>query len=256
MKYYYLIYIQYLGFRFHGWQKQPDLKTVHHVIDRTIKYVLKEEVFKTLGSSRTDARVSANESAFELFVKNPIDMEAFLEEFNTYLPADVKAVKIKEVDASFNIIQSPKLKQYQYLFAFGEKYHPFAASLMCLLAEDLDVELMKEGALLFEGKHNFKRYCAKPSPGTNFQREVLVSRIEENTEYQANFFPKKSYCYRVEGKGFMRYQIRLMMGELIELGRGNTTLEKIAASLENPDGKVVSYIASASGLILNKLSFE
>ena len=52
---YYLIEIQFLGYRFHGWQKQPKLKTVHLMIDRTINYVLENNKFKTLGTGRTDA---------------------------------------------------------------------------------------------------------------------------------------------------------------------------------------------------------
>ena len=67
-KYFYLFKIQYLGYRFHGWQKQPNLKTVHLMVDRTLKFILQEQKFKTLGAGRTDAMVSANEAAFELFL--------------------------------------------------------------------------------------------------------------------------------------------------------------------------------------------
>ena len=56
-----------MGYRFHGWQKQPNLKTVHLMIDKTLRYEMDGAAFKTLTSSRTDAMVSANESAFELF---------------------------------------------------------------------------------------------------------------------------------------------------------------------------------------------
>ena len=60
-KYYcYLIKIQFLGYRFHGWQKQPKTKTLHSEIDRTLRYVLKDHKFKTLAAGRTDAKVSAN----------------------------------------------------------------------------------------------------------------------------------------------------------------------------------------------------
>ena len=89
-KYYYLIHIQYLGFRFHGWQKQEGLKTVHLMIDRTVKFILKHDDFKTLGTSRTDAMVSANHSAFELFMKTPLEDEtSFLDDMNLYLPSDI-----------------------------------------------------------------------------------------------------------------------------------------------------------------------
>jgi len=64
--------ISYKGKHYHGWQKQPKLKTVHFMIDRTINYVLENNKFKTLGAGRTDAMVSANQTAFELFTEFPI----------------------------------------------------------------------------------------------------------------------------------------------------------------------------------------
>ena len=82
-RYYYLVKIQYLGYRFHGWQKQPNLKTLHFMVDRTLKYVLEGDRFKTLVAGRTDAMVSANETAFELFVYQKLeDPTEFLKLFN------------------------------------------------------------------------------------------------------------------------------------------------------------------------------
>ena len=98
-RYYYLITIQYLGYRFHGWQKQPNLKTVHLMIDRTLKFILKEKSFKSLGAGRTDAMVSANEAAFELFLSEPLhDLEKFMDEFNLNLPQDIRALNIEQVE--------------------------------------------------------------------------------------------------------------------------------------------------------------
>ncbi len=258
-KSYYLIHIQYLGFRFHGWAKQPNVKTVHHMIDRTINFVLDGKKFKTLVTSRTDAMVSANHSAFEIFLDEPLeDMHDFVKNLNRHLPSDIKAINIEEVDnKTFNIINTSKLKKYIYLFSFEEKPHPFSASLVASFPhEKFNIELMKEGAKLFEGEHNFFQYCTKPSPETNTVREVILSEINEDTQYEANFFPKKTYAYHIHSKGFMRHQIRLMMGQLIELGKGETTLDKIKESLENPGNTRMKYIAPASGLILNEIKFD
>ena len=105
-KYCYLIQIQYLGFRFHGWAKQPNLKTVHQMVDKTLSFALPQANFKTFGASRTDALVSANQSSFELFLKEPIP-EHFLATFNKNLPQDIRALSVSQVDESFNIIQAP-----------------------------------------------------------------------------------------------------------------------------------------------------
>ena len=114
---YYLIEIQFLGYRFHGWQKQPKIKTVHLMIDRTINYVLENNKFKTLGAGRTDAMVSANQTAFELFTELPIfNLEEFLRLVNTNLPQDIRALNIKTVSKEFNVINDSKIKEYKYYF--------------------------------------------------------------------------------------------------------------------------------------------
>jgi len=256
-RFYYLVKFQFLGYRFHGWQKQPDTKTVHLMIDKTLRYILKNQSFKTLAASRTDAKVSAQEAAFELFLKEkPIkDVSLFLEEFNTNLPQDIRALSIEEVSSDFNIIQDSKYKEYHYVFAKGEKCHPFCAPIMTTILEPLDIELMKKGAQLFQGLHNFKSYCYKATDNGLYQRELKTCELIENSLYTANFFPKESYLLRVIGKGFGRHQIRLMMGALIKLGRGEVNLDFIEKSLENNSTISIDYIAPASGLILHKIDF-
>ncbi|TVZ59659.1 tRNA pseudouridine38-40 synthase [Flavobacteriaceae bacterium MAR_2010_105] len=257
-RYYYLITIQYLGFRYHGWQKQTKLKTVHLMIDKTLSYIFESDsTFKTLGASRTDAMVSANASAFELFIDYPIlDFEAFLNKFNYYLPQDIKALSVVEISKEFNIIQSSKIKEYHYLFAHGEKTHPFCASIMTTFRDELDIERMKLGAKLFEGEHYFKSYCSNVKDEGLYHRTILSSEIVENTIYDASFFPSKSYLYKIKAKGFGQNQVRLMMGVLAKLGKGEITLDFIKDSLKNESQVVLDDIAPASGLILDSITFD
>ncbi len=255
-KNYYLIHIQYLGFRYHGWLKQPELKTIEFMIEKTLKFILSHNDFKILGTSRTDAKVSANHSAFELFVSQTLNPDRLLTDFNNNLPNDIKVLKVEEVDKKFSIINAAKTKEYIYLFSFGEKIHPFCAPLMSSFPDQLDIERMKAGALLFEGTHNLVKYCTKPKPGATFERKILKSRIDDNKCYKANFFPCKSYVYTIRAKGFMRYQVRLMMGQLLSLGRGEINLDDIKKSLKGNDTQPLRHIAPASGLILNKIEFE
>ncbi len=256
-KFYYLIKIQFLGYRFHGWQKQPNVKTIHLMIDRTLKFILEDKKFKTLGAGRTDAMVSAQEAAFELFLQEPLEvLDAFLELFNHNLPQDIRAISIKEVDDCFNIIQHSKVKEYLYLFSQGQKNHPFCTPILTTILDELDIELMERGAKLFQGFHNFKPYCFRTTENGVYNREVLTCELIENKLFTANFFPDKTYILRVRGKGFGRNQIRLMMGVLIKLGRGEVTLNYIEESLKPESKEVMDYIAPASGLILNKIEFD
>lgn len=258
IRFYYLIKIQYLGFRLHGWQRQPNFKTVEGLVKKTLKFVLPGQKIKILGSSRTDAMVSANDSAFELFIyEKPLeDLIIFLEDFNRNLPPDITALAIEEVDQTFNIIQHPKNKEYLYLFSFGKKNHPFCAPLMAGFQENLDIEIMKQGAAIFQGEHSFHNYCVDITAQTRLKRTILNCVVEENKIYTANFFPLKSYVLKVEGAGFLRYQVRLMMGALVQLGKGELKLDDLRSSLLAGTKMPMNYIAPASGLILNRIDFQ
>lgn len=254
--YYYLIHIQYLGYRFHGWAKQPKVKTLHQMVDKTFDFVIGDRDFKSLGSSRTDAMVSANDMAFELFLKEKVDEEDLLNELNSNFPPDMRAISVEEVDSKFNIIQNPRIKEYVYLFAYGEKPHPFSSPFLYTFKEELDIELMKKGALLFEGEHYFRRYCTKPKENANFTRNIIYSRIEKNELLSANFFPDDTWAYHIHSKGFLRNQVRLMMGQLYQLAKGAISLDELRESLTEKIAPHFDYIAPASGLILNKIHFK
>ncbi len=254
-KYYYLIHFQYLGFRYHGWQRQPGIKTVQLMIEKTISFLLEHDNYRVISASRTDSMVSANESAFELFTKEPIDIQFLEYGLNDNLPSDIRVLKVEETDARFNIIQSSKQKEYVYLFSYGERFHPFSAPYMTFLKEDLDLELMIEGAQLFIGEHNFKLFTSKVSENTTFKRTIDLCEVVKNDLYTANFFPEKSYLIRVKGSGFIRYQIRFIAGTLFKLGMHQITIEDIKTALQGIGDKPVGYMAPASGLILNQIKF-
>ena len=253
----YLVEIQFLGFRFHGWQKQKDVLTIHEVIDKTLSFVLKGQVYKTMGIGRTDAKVSANKYYFQLFVQKELDMDVFLGLFKKNQVQDVSCKSIQLLPAGYNIINCDKIKEYHYYFSFNEVYHPFAAPFITNINEELDIKLMITGAKKFKGEHYFHKYCTKPSENTNLKRIIDSCCIEENTTFTASFFPKKSYVLKVKGRGFLRYQIRLIMGMLIELGKGNVSLNEIEESLlENNDRKHLRQIAPGSGLQLFAIKFK
>jgi tRNA pseudouridine38-40 synthase len=255
-KYFYLINLQFIGFRYSGWQKQTNAKTIQGMVDKTFFCIFGHEKFKTLGAGRTDAKVSANQYAFQLFLEEEVDEIELLKELNKNLPPDIRALDISEVDKNFKILNDPKIKEYMYMFTYGEQMHPFCAPFMVCFPYTLDIELMKQGAKLFMGKHNFQQYCYKPNENTEFIRTVDFCEIVNNDIYYANFFPEISLVFHVHGKGFMRQQIRLMMGALVRLGRGEISLNDIKISLEGGEAKTAGFIVPSSGLILNRVRFE
>ncbi|MGB5237928.1 MAG: tRNA pseudouridine(38-40) synthase TruA, partial [Flavobacteriaceae bacterium] len=156
----YLFTIRYLGFRYSGWQKQPHQKTLEEMIHKTFRFVLPDREFKLLGAGRTDAKVSALNGAFELFLKgDPLKMtDDLLLTINRNLPPDIEIINIININQKFNIIKDSVEKEYLYLFSYGGKNHPYSAPFMTGVLDELDIELMIRGANLFVGTHNFKVY--------------------------------------------------------------------------------------------------
>lgn len=254
----YLIKTQFLGFRYSGWQQQPGQKTIEGMLLKTLKYIAPNREVKILGSGRTDAKVSALDYYFELFVKeNAIDdVLIFMALFNKNLPADIRIVSISPIDENFNIIQNSRLKEYVYLFSFGAKNHPFCAPFMANIMADLNIDLMKRAALLFEGTHDFSVYTARLRKNSKTIRTIESCQIKENTLLTGNFFPSKSYALHISGAGFMRYQVRMIMGALFQLGKGELTLEQIESSLKTDSAMQLEYVAPGSGLMLNAIDFK
>lgn len=254
-RYYYLLEIQYLGYRFHGWQEQPGVKTVQKNIKRVLSFVLGKQKFKLVAAGRTDAKVSVEQSYVQLIVENPVETDAFFEDLNANLPGDIRLLGIEEVNADFNVIRDSKQKEYCYFFSFGEKPHPFCAPLMISYTQELDLPAMKKAARLFEGEHDFWSYVFHPTAKTQTHGRIEWCKIERNTMYQANFFPEKSYVLRVSGSGFKRHQVRLMMGALFDLGMGKIDIAFIRQSL-NPRFRIkMKNVAQASGLVLREVHF-
>lgn len=255
-KHYYLIRIAYLGFRLHGWQKQPNVKTVNSMIDRTLRFVFQNDEFKTLGASRTDAMVSASDSAFELFLNQDLPAN-FEEDFQWNLPPDIYFKSIEKVDQRFNIIQSVSVKTYRYFFCFGKKPNPLTASFMAWYPEVWDLEILEKGLSLFEGTHNFKSFCTQPKEGVEFVRTIEKATLHKNDKLTANFIPEESYYIEFKSKGFVRNQVRLMVGALYLLSTNRLTIEALENALEehyNFNNQLI--IAHASGLHLESIDFE
>lgn len=253
-RYYYLIKIQYLGFRYHGWQKQPNVKTIELMLNKTLNFILDGQRFKCMAAGRTDAMVSVNQTYVELFLyEKPLQQEGFLKLFNNNLPQDIRVLEISETTRDFNIIQHAKLKTYHYYFCFAQKMHPFAAPFMLNVRDDLDIDLMTSAARLFPEMTDFYSFTFRPTETTKFEGQIKSCFIEENKELQANFFPEQSYVLKVIGKGFKRQQIRLMMGALIDLGQHQINLEEFKRLLDGKNRIKLKHVAPASGLILHQV---
>ncbi|MFO7826690.1 MAG: tRNA pseudouridine(38-40) synthase TruA [Cyclobacterium sp.] len=252
----YLIRIQYLGLRYHGWQVQKGVKTVQGTLEKCIRFVLGHEDFNVLGASRTDSGVSCLDGAFELFLRQPLDILPFISEVNTYLPTDIRLLTGQAVPVDFNIIQDVREKQYGYYFANGEKPHPFLAGNLAYVGRALDITSMTQGAAVFEGEHDFRRFCSQGKNTGDFVRTIHCADIcpaEAELPFLAG---ERVWVFRVRGKGFLMHQVRRMVAALFLLGEGLISLDELKQALNSDDRSPLSPKAPANGLVLESISFN
>lgn len=261
----FLVELSYCGFRYHGWAKQPQVKTIQGQVERTIQYIYPATKFKTLGCSRTDKMVSAEQFYFELFIEESLDLEHFKLSMLENLPQDISFKTIKKIDTDFNVIQDVVWKEYQYTFT-DEDFHPFFSPFCYFSPIKLDVEIMKKAANLFLGLHGFSNFTHPLNENReSYKREILVSEIIENHESQlkvGSLELNRSFTFVVRSKGFLKSQVRMMVGAIIHAGQGKLTLKEIESALEKIESdqeKLLdnhAIISPASGLKLTIVHYE
>tara|TARA_R110001592_G_scaffold363109_2_gene680399 strand:+ start:75541 stop:76335 length:795 start_codon:yes stop_codon:yes gene_type:complete len=258
--YFYLIELAYLGYKYHGYAIQPQHKTIQGQLEKTIRYILgKERPFKTLGCSRTDARVSAKQFFTELFLDSVLEDEAqFVEDFKKNLPQDIHFISFKKVDSKFNVINDVDYKTYTYTFATGKVYNAFNAPYIMHFREDLDIDKMMQATKLYTGRHNFFLFQTGKVNGGEFEKTVDYCSLEKKENFSLPATCEQEiYQFTIQSKGFIRYQIRMMMGFLVEIGRGERSIEELKQALKADETvRKLCFVAPAHGLLLNEVKFK
>ncbi len=246
----YLFSISYFGARYKGWAPQPNQPTVQRRLERVLRHVLGHEDFSLIGASRTDSGVSCIGGYVQLFLRELVDMNSLLPQFNEHLPQDIRLNSVRKVPANFNLIQSVKQKTYRYYFSNSTDFHPFASAFMVNVTEDLKWEKMNEACNSFVGKHDFKGFCKPSENKTDYVREVLSSGICKTNEFLGHIFPKEIYFFEITGTGFLHHQVRIMMSAIWKIGIGKMEISEIGGRFESPDSFEKLPPAPANGLVV------
>ena len=243
----YLAVVSYKGTNFCGWQKQTvsKLPSVEVTIESVISRILNEET-KIYGSGRTDAGVHALGQTFHFDTSKELNVIKFAHSMNELLPEDIRIQSIKLVADDFHARFNAKGKTYIYKIRNAKVASPFKSDLEYTLGQSLDIEKMVETAKVFEGKHNFQNFNSKEEDDAGFIRDI--SHISVSCKNDV-------IIISMTGDGFMRYMVRMIVGNLIQVGLGKLTAEDIKKILEDPVRKPSSYKAPAYGLYLKEVLY-
>lgn len=234
--------VYYKGTRYAGWQRQPDAITIQQVIEEKLSQYFNREI-TIYGAGRTDAGVHAFGQKFHFDVDvSELDISRLLYSINMMLPADIKIDDIEEVNESFHARFDAKAKIYSYSILLESK-DPFLYETSYLHPSPIDIDLLKEVLSHFVGKHNFKNFTSKEEDKDNFVREIYNIEVSEVVN--------RLFYITFKGEGFMRYMIRFIVGEALNICEKNLDPSVVDELLDEASPrKIVSHKAPANGLVL------
>lgn len=239
----YRIDFSYDGTNFNGYQLQPKLRTVQNELEKAASYLNRQNDTSVQSSGRTDRGVHAlNQVAhFDLDIEIPLDK--IKRGLNSNLPSDIHVIKVTKVSDHFHARFSVKKKEYIYKINTLE-YNPMMRNYIYQYNRKLDIDKMKEAILYFEGTHDFTSFVSSEDEREDKVRTIYKTNIKEKNGIIEIVF---------QADGFMKYQVRNMVGILIEIGNGKKNISDVKTILERKDRKVSVKTAPAEGLYLKKV---
>ena len=252
-----LLTIQYDGTDFHGWQKQPQARTVQGEIEHVLRYIAGEEIV-IHGTSRTDAGVHALGQCASFTWDNPLPTEKLPLIMNRRFgtdglgrngaPGDIRILSAKEMPEGFHARYSCVGKTYLYRICRGGDL--WKRNQVFRYPEELDTDRMREAAKHIVGTHDFK--CFETAGGT--PRETTVRTITELTVEQSE--PEGEILIRVTGDGFLYNMVRIIVGTLCEAGTGRRDPAEIPEVIASRDRSRAGFTAPPQGLYLEQIYFD
>lgn len=232
--------VAYDGTNYCGWQVQPNGITVQEVLNKALSELLGEEI-KTMGASRTDAGVHAlgNVAVFDTEARMPADKISFA--LNTRLPEDIRIQSSEEVPGAFHPRFTKTVKTYEYRIlnrTFGDpnrrlnSLHWYGA---------LDVEEMRRAASYLVGEHDFKSFATASPEVESTMRTIYETKLWKEEDM---------IHFRVTGNGFLYNMVRIIVGTLMEVGKGSYPAEHVIEILEAKNRETAGPTARALGLTL------
>lgn len=202
---------------------------------------------RLLAASRTDAGVHARGQVVRFSFRGDVPVGAIPYALNARLPVDVAVVSAEEVDRSFHPRYDAKSKVYTYTVFNRPIRSPLERYRALHVPHELDVEAMAEAARYFVGSHDFRAFMASGSRVRDTVRTVYSAEISQ---------PRKHHLvFTVEADGFLYNMVRIMVGTLLEIGRGKHPPERVLEALQTKNRLLAGPTVPAYGLCLEEIKY-
>ncbi|QER41435.1 tRNA pseudouridine(38-40) synthase TruA [Thermodesulfobacterium sp. TA1] len=242
------LFIAYDGTNYLGWQIQPKGPTVQGVIQEILSKILGHKV--TLkASGRTDAGVHALCQVAHFLTTSNRPLEVIFRALNSLLPQDISVWKIEEVDFKFHAQKHARKKTYVYQIYNYPVRNPLLRLYSWWVPEPLNLEDMKACLPFIIGEKDFASFRKAGTDIKTTVRTIYQATLERDSQ-NPNLI-----LFTIEGRGFMRYMVRNIVGALVEVGKGRLTVEDFENILKARDRKIAPPPAPPQGLFLKKVEY-
>lgn len=238
--------IQYLGTNFHGWQRQPNRRTVQEEIEEAIAKVLKQKV-TIYGAGRTDAGVHAAAQVAHFEHNSLIPDGKWAKVLNALLPEDIKIRASAQVPADWHARFSASWRRYRYtiytdkqpnLFVQPFTWHYYRAP--------IQEALMQEALIPLLGKHHLAAFHRAGSARKHSWVDIQA----------AECYRQDDFLYlEIQANGFLYGMVRLLVGMLLEVGIGKRSPANFTKIWIDQKREEVKYAAPAKGLCLLRVGY-
>jgi len=232
--------LEYDGTAFFGWQIQPEKRTVERVVRDALARLLNQPV-SLIVAGRTDTGVHAKHQVVNFPAETDLPLKNILEGTNTLLPKDVAVTGVRTVPLDWNARFAATLRHYRYRLLMGNVRSPLAARFTTHVKYDLDVQDMIAASLYLAGKHDFSAFRSVHCGANNPVRDLREISIRQEG---------RLVILDVKANAFLRNMIRVIVGTLILVGKGNLSPERVQEILESKDRNLAGPTASPEGLTL------
>ena len=241
----FLIKFSYDGTNYNGFQAQKGLNTIEKEINNALTKVNNGKKTNITATGRTDKGVHALSQYGHADIDVNITEKKLKRALNSNLPDDIHVIDTRIVNDDFHARYNVLEKTYKYILNTGE-YNPIERNYVFQYNYELDIESMKEAIKYFVGKHDFRAFVTDNKEKENCIREITKADIKKD---------KEKIIFTFTGDGFLRYQVRNMVGILIRVGENKLSPKDVDKILESKDRTKSGKTAPAEGLYLVNVKY-
>jgi tRNA pseudouridine38-40 synthase len=239
--------VAYLGGSFHGWQRQRDRRTVQGELERALAVMTGGLEAAIVGAGRTDAGVHAAGQVAHLDLPFKIPPEGIARGLNGLLPDEIRVRAAAAVSTDFHARRSARGKLYSYRARWRPSPLPWLG-LRCAAVQPIsDPGALALAAALLAGRHDLASFTvpeAADEPTVRTLHRVWIRARRDGLDLH------------FVGDGFLRYQVRRMVGALLDVGRCQLALADFARLLDDPRPGAPLQTAPARGLTLERVFYR